>query len=185
MPQPRFIGLLRPKAERSARWAVLLLGLYLAATVLLPGLHAATHQRAHDHHAGGLHYHTATDAAPHDHTDSEDSDHAHPHAHTADVPHHTHADHDTEEAGDVRTASTRALIAADSAVAHHSPLSDHAAGSPSHAAQSHLGTPVSVTLPVAALAAMPSECRAVQDAHRVCQVSGSLGARAPPLTLAT
>ena len=200
MPWPRSIRPIRPprpSAERTAQRSWLLLWLYLTATVLLPGLHAATHERAHDHHAGGLHYHHAAEEPAQDPADSEDHDHDHPHAHaaaerlpaqtdhraddavdSARVPDHDHAQ--AELAG---ATPARAQLTADSAVASHSPLSDHAAGSLSHFAQSHLGTPTAVARAAAARCAKADLCRAVQDAHRACQVAGSLGARAPPQSL--
>lgn len=207
MRAPQHNAQQRSRTERSLLRGWLLLWLYLLSTIALPGLHVVAHRSDHDHHAGGLHYHAEADEAAQHSAQAAHlhrAEHAHPHSHPHSHP--AHHDQDEEHAAptdpdsdhEVTPPIDQPLTLADlslrkqpfvpaaitSPSTKHSLPFDHAAGSLSHFAQSFLCTALVVDLPLAARLAQQASSLCVQQIAGACQVPGSLGARAPPHSLA-
>lgn len=165
-----------------ARWCMaggrrvcagLSVALYLAAVIVLPGLHLWRHADDHDHVAGGIHYRlNDSSAEPHSHDDDHDHD-------------HVAADHDTAEPFDEASSESGSLLWLGSIDSQHAPenFTVHAAGSLAHFASSYLAPKPGLPAPLS----LPACIQAIRTLHqaRLARgiLRGTLGARAPPSAL--
>ncbi len=165
-------GFLRWDAVRPTGAGLTLL-LYLAAAIGLPGLHLWSHVEDHDHHGGGIHFHSRYSS----HTRLDTSaDHPHPQPktdrHTEVVPHR-----DAQPGVDRGPCQLQACE-----LSYPTPLDKgHAAGSLAHFATSYLYSSIEVAAPLSLPIDTPSDLPRQRDIHVPTLIGPPLGARAPPL----
>lgn len=156
--------------------AGLALLVYVAAALVLPGMHLWRHSGDHEHLAGGIHYTAILHQADH----GEHSAAVHVHVDDAAV---SVADESLSEVRSFFVPLPRLRPAA--LLDSSAPFLGHAEGSLAHFARGYLAVFQGLPAPRELPDCKPAPRTTYQTPRRCCTLYGPLGARAPPLTLSS